>query len=129
MDEEFYAVVKLVSGEELFSLVSPVEENGVDYLILYNPIKINKQDVNNDYSLYKVEPWLKLTTENIYILEKAKIITVVESTDEYNIKIYKKYVNKTKSVRGGYSLSRSEGYIANIKKARMLLEKIYRNTR
>jgi hypothetical protein len=129
MDEEFYAVVKLVSGEELFSLVSPAEENGVDYLILYNPIKINKQDVNNDYSLYKVEPWLKLTTENIYILEKAKIITVVESTDEYNIKIYKKYVNKTKSVRGGYSLSRSEGYIANIKKARMLLEKIYRNTR
>lgn len=129
MDEEFYAVVKLVSGEELFSLVSPAEENGVDYLILYNPIKINKQDVNNDYSLYKVEPWLKLTTENIYILEKAKIITVVESTDEYNIKIYKKYVNKTKSIRGGYSLSRSEGYIANIKKARMLLEKIYRNTR
>ena len=129
MDEEFYAVVKLVSGEELFSLVSPAEENGVDYLILYNPIKINKQDVNNDYSLYKVEPWLKLTTENIYILEKAKIITVVESTDEYNIKIYKKYVKKTKRVRGCYSLSRSEGYIANIKKARMLLEKIYRNTR
>lgn len=129
MSEEFYAVVKLVSGEELFALVSPAEENGVDYLILYTPIKIIRQDSNNDYSVYKVEPWLKLTSENVYILEKSKIITVVESTDEYNIKIYKKYINRTKDVRGSYSLSRSEGYIANIKKARMILEKIYRNTR
>jgi hypothetical protein len=126
MNEEFYATVKLVSGEEIFSLVSPDEENGLEYLILFTPIKIIKHDLNKDYSYYKVEPWMKLTTENTFIIEKSRIITVIESFDEELINIYKRYINKGNNTRGNYDLTRSEGYITNIKQARMILEKIYR---
>lgn len=126
MNEEFYATVKLVSGEEIFSLVSPDEENGLEYLILFTPIKIIKHDLNKDYSYYKVEPWMKLTDENTFIIEKSRIITVIESFDEELINIYKRYINKTNNTRGNYDLTRSEGYITNIKQARMILEKIYR---
>lgn len=126
MNEEFYATVKLVSGEEIFSLVSPDEENGLEYLILFTPIKIIKHDLNKDYSYYKVEPWMKLTTENTFLIEKSRIITVIESFDEELINIYKRYINKGNNTRGNYDLTRSEGYITNIKQARMILEKIYR---
>lgn len=126
MNEEFYATVKLVSGEEIFSLVSPDEENGLEYLILFTPITIIKHDLNKDYSYYKVEPWMKLTTENTFLIEKSRIITVIESFDEELINIYKRYINKGNNTRGNYDLTRSEGYITNIKQARMILEKIYR---
>lgn len=126
MNEEFYATVKLVSGEEIFSLVSPDEENGLEYLILFTPIKIIKHDLNKDYSYYKVEPWMKLTNENTFLIEKSRIITVIESFDEELINIYKRYINKGNNTRGNYDLTRSEGYITNIKQARMVLEKIYR---
>jgi hypothetical protein len=126
MNEEFYATVKLVSGEEIFSLVSPDEENGLEYLILFTPIKIIKHDLNKDHSFYKVEPWMKLTNENTFLIEKSRIITVIESFDEELINIYKRYINKGNTTRGNYDLTRSEGYITNIKQARMILEKIYR---
>jgi len=126
MNEEFYATVKLVSGEEIFSLVSPDEENGLEYLILFTPIKIIKHDLNKDQSFYKVEPWMKLTNENTFLIEKSRIITVIESFDEELINIYKRYINKGNNTRGNYDLTRSEGYITNIKQARMILEKIYR---
>ena len=38
MGEEFYSIIKLVSGEEVFSLVSVDENDGDPLLILQNPI-------------------------------------------------------------------------------------------
>jgi hypothetical protein len=124
MQDEFYAVVKLVSGEEIFGIVSPTEEQGEQYLIISDPITITRHELDNVYS-YKIEPWLKLTQETIFVLEKSKIITVVESFDNEIIKIYKRYLNKLDS-SGNYVLNRSEGFIDNVKQARMTLEKIYR---
>ena len=40
MEEDFYAVIKLVSGEEIFSIVCPSEEEGRIMLILNNPVTI-----------------------------------------------------------------------------------------
>jgi hypothetical protein len=124
IQEEFYAVVKLVSGEEIFGKVSPTEEQGEEYLILLDPIIIIIEELNNVY-FYRIEPWLKLTEETIFFLEKSKIITIVESFDEELIKIYKRYLNKS-DFGGTYVLNRSEGFIDNVKRARMILEKIYR---
>ena len=38
MGDEFYAIIKLVSGEEILSLVCPDENDGDAVLILQNPI-------------------------------------------------------------------------------------------
>ena len=40
MEKEFYSIIKLVSGEEILSLVCPDENDGDPVLILQNPIKI-----------------------------------------------------------------------------------------
>ena len=41
MEEEFYAVIKLVSGEEIFSLVSVDDQEDKTMLILNNPVTID----------------------------------------------------------------------------------------
>lgn len=126
MNEEFYAVVKLVSGEEIFAIVMPTVENDTDYLIMSDPIVISKVSTNNGLYAYKVEPWLKLTTESIFILEKSRIITVVESFDQEMVFLYKRYLNSNNSSSAGnYRLNRNEGYVNNVKEIRTQLEKIY----
>ena len=41
MGEEFYAIIKLVSGEEIFSLVMSDEVNDDTVIVLQNPVIIN----------------------------------------------------------------------------------------
>lgn len=128
MEEEFYAVVKLVSGEEIFGIVSPTNEDGVDYLLIYEPIKILPLTVSEDAYYYKVEPWLKLSKETLFVIEKSKIITVIESSDKQFIQLYKRYiVTKDTTSAGNYKLSKNEGYINNVKDVRSILEKIYKS--
>jgi hypothetical protein len=128
MFNEFHAVVKLVSGEEVYGLVSPCIEDNVQYLILSNPIKIIKVTLKNEYG-YKIEPWLKLTPENLFIVEKSKLITVIESFDEELKEVYQKYlrsINVTDA--GNYVLSKKDGYINNVREVKSLLEKIYKSS-
>ena len=41
MEEDFYASIKLVSGEEIFAKISPSEENENLCFLLLNPIISN----------------------------------------------------------------------------------------
>ena len=38
MGEEFYSIIKLVSGEEIFSLVTVDENSGDPVIVLQNPL-------------------------------------------------------------------------------------------
>ena len=40
MEEDFYASIKLVSGEEIFGEVMPSDENGRTVLIISDPVEI-----------------------------------------------------------------------------------------
>lgn len=126
MNEEFYAVVKLVTGEELFGIVSPTYEQGIEYLIVSDPIIITRLDLQDGYIGYKIEPWLKLTDDTIHFIEKSKIITVIESFDEELITLYRTYLETPDNIGGSYTLDRSEGFVDNVKNFRYTLEKLYR---
>ena len=47
MEEDFYASVKLVSGEEIFGEVMPSEENGRTVLIISDPVEIETVSMNS----------------------------------------------------------------------------------
>ena len=47
MEEEFYASIKLVSGEEVFALVSASEEEDRTLLILDNPVIISPMEARD----------------------------------------------------------------------------------
>ena len=87
MGDEFYSIIKLVSGEEIFSLIS-VDDSGDDaIIILQNPIIMTMYS-NSNGSHIKVKPWIELSEEDFFMIKSDKIITMTESTDDRLIQIY-----------------------------------------
>ena len=82
MEEEFHAIIKLVSGEEIFSLVmveNPDDEDPL--LVLQNPLIMYMHSAGRSQYI-KVKPWLDLTDEDIYMIRLSKVITMTESKNE-----------------------------------------------
>lgn len=129
MEEEFYSIIKLVSGEELFSLVSTDDNDGDPLLILQNPITIKMVESSQGIFI-KVKPWMELTPDNIFIVRPDKIITMTESKDEKLIEVYNNYIEEDDSIEvhtpsGKTKPSRKMGYISSVEEARKSLENLY----
>lgn len=125
MEQEFYAAIKLVSGEEIFSLVSASEEEDRTLLIMDNPVIITPITAKNGMVVgYKVEPWMCLPDDSMYIIDVNKIITMSEIYDQDIINVYERF-NKTTS---RVSIDRDMGFLSKVKDARKTLEKVYRNS-
>ena len=81
MEEDFYATVKLKSGEEIFAKVAASEEDDRTMLIVSNPIIVSEIKSKNGAIGYKVEKWLKTTNEDMFILNLEDVLTMSESSD------------------------------------------------
>lgn len=128
MEDDFYASIKLVSGEEIFARVIPCEEDGKINLLLTNPITFSEVKNRAGETGYKVEPWIKTTSEDMFIINMNYVITMTESNDLEIIKMHQSFVrkfNNTKNKRP--NVSRKMGYISNVNDAKELLEKIFKN--
>ena len=79
---EFLAAIKLVSGEELLSMVTSVHDENGDYLIVENPIEVEEVMLPNKQAGAKVQPWMKFSREEQFVIPKDKIITIVEVAEE-----------------------------------------------
>jgi hypothetical protein len=124
MEQEFYASVKLVSGEEIFAVVCPTHEENRTLLILENPVIIDPMVSRNSGIVgYKVKSWMKIPNDDIFIIDMNKVITMTEIHDEQIIGIYKKYLNDSSQV----NLEKSMGFISKVDDARKVLEKLYNN--
>ena len=95
MGDEFYSVIKLVSGEEIFALVCVDESEDEPILILHNPIKMKPlHPQSNQLSYIKVTPWMETIDEDMFVLRMDKVITMIECKDKKLIKIYKQYLDE-----------------------------------
>ena len=129
IEDDFYATVKLKSGEEIFAKVAASEEDDRTMLLVSNPIVINELKGKNGLVGYKIEPWLKTTTDDMFILNMNDVLTLSESSDVEMIMMYQDYVRSSnKNVTNHYKLNRKMGYIANINDAKEILEKIFKST-
>ena len=72
MGEEFYAIIKLVSGEEIMSVVMADDNNDEVILILQNPV-IMQMCQNGVGHYIKVKPWMDLNDEDMHILSLIHI--------------------------------------------------------
>ena len=129
MEEEFYASVKLVSGEEIFGEVMPSEENGRTVLIISDPVEIETVSMNGSHDGLRMMPWLRsMPTESIIIIPMDKVITVVEAREESEVvAYYQKFIMTNLS--GGSSdkikVTKKMGYVISVEKARENLERIF----
>jgi len=131
MEEEFYAIIKLVSGEEIMSVVMPDENNEETILILQNPV-IMKMYQNGVGHYIKVKPWMDLNDDDMHIIKLDKIITMSETTNEKLIGVYNNYISDEKetikiaSSDGKVKPDANMGYISSVDQARKNLEDLFK---
>jgi hypothetical protein len=132
MEDDFYASIKLISGEEVFARVMPCIENENINLLLNNPVTFSEIKNRNGMCGYKIEPWLKTSREDLIMVNMERVITICESTDTEMIQLHQSFVDKYQSIKhkklSKGNVTRKMGYIANIKEAKNLLEKIYKKS-
>ena len=129
MGEEFHAVLKLITGEEIFSLVSVDENDGDSIIMLSNPV-IMKMHSSPAGKYVKVKPWLELPDQDLFLIKYDKIITMSEVTDEQMIKFYDRYLNEDDidiEIDGKVSLTDKMGFLTTVDDARLKLEEIFKD--
>ena len=129
MEDDFYATLKFKSGEEIFCKVASTEEETEFMLLVSNPIIVHEVKGRVGIVGYKIEPWLKTTTEDMFLINMNDILTMSESNDIEMITMHQNYIKNNKLSSDGsskYKLDRKMGYIANINDAKSILEKIYK---
>ena len=127
MGDEFHAVLKLVTGEEIFALVSVDENDGDPIIMLSNPV-VMKMLYNGVGQYVKVRPWLELPTEDLFLMKYDKIVTMSEISDKQMIKFYNRYLNEDDvdiELDGKVSLNPKMGFITTVEDARKSLENIF----
>ena len=129
MEEDFYATVKFKSGEEVFAKVAASEEEGRTMLIVFHPIIVKELKGRSGVVGYKVEPWLKTTTDDMFIVNLSDVLTLSESSDIEMIMMYQDYLRSSdKESQNQASLSRSMGYLGTVNDTKELLEKIFKKS-
>ena len=126
IEDDFYATLKLRSGEEIFAKVAASDEDNRTMLILHHPITVSEIKGRGGIVGYKVEPWLKTTKEDMFIINLDNVITLSESVDLEMINMYQNFLRD--SQRDPFNqpkMSRRMGYITTVDDARNFLEKIF----
>ena len=130
IEDDFYATLKLKSGEEIFAKVAASEEEGRTMLIINNPITVSEIRGRNGIVGYKVEPWLKTTKEDMFIMNLDNVMTLSESTDMEMICMHQNFIRDSheSSQDQHTKLNRRMGYVATVNAARAKLEEIYKDS-
>ena len=127
IEDDFYATIKLKSGEEVFARVAASEEEDRTMLIIHSPVTF--VEIKNKGGLvgYKVEPWLKTTREDMFIVNMDNVITLSESSDMEMIVMYQHFLRDAqRELHHQHKLNRRMGYISNVNDAKENLEKIFK---
>ena len=134
MGDEFYAIIKLVSGEELLALVSIDENDGDPLVVMQNPITMKVLHSSHGMHI-KVKSWLEMASDDFFIVKPDKIITMTETTDDRLIDIYTNYIEDEDSIdvynpqeektSGKVKPSPKMGYITTVEESRKHLEDLY----
>ena len=129
MGEEFYAIIKLTSGEEIISLVMIDENDGDPVVVLQNPVTMKAY--HNQHGMHiKVKSWIEMSSDDFFMIKLDKIITMTETKDQKLIDIYTDYISDDSTdvyhPSGQVNITSDMGYISTVGEARNKLENIFK---
>ena len=132
MGEEFHSIIKLISGEEVFALVS-IDENYEDsVIILQNPVVI-KSINHNGTTILKIKPWIELSDDDIFMVKSDRVLTMTECKDKKIIEIYNNFLSHDPMMAyqpyGQVGVSSEMGYVSTVQDARKRLEELFKITK
>ena len=129
MEEEFYATVKLLSGEELVAKVCYLPDE--DKLMLERPLIVENARQRKgqlEVSGFALKEWVSATFDTMFVIKRDHVLTMVEIEGEI-VDFYEKTLNRLesgKSLAGrGNKLPRGSGYLGSVKEMKKTLEDIF----
>ena len=137
--KDFYATIKLITGEEIFALVSVDNEEDEPVVIMQNPV-IMKVLSTGRGQMMKIRPWLEVPGDDVYIVKYDKLITMSEVKDKMIISMYQTYCDEgdfdfgtfvddsMKTDKRNQEVTKKMGYISNVEDARKKLEDLFKDT-
>ena len=130
MGDEFYGVIKLITGEEIFALIS-VEENDHGNPVVLVQTPVTMKVLSHAHGQYvKIKPWLELADEDMYLINYDRVITMTQVKDSDLIGFYKRYLKDDEvdiELDGKVKLHENMGFISTVDDARKKLEDIFKN--
>ena len=128
IEDDFYGTIKFKNGEEIFAKVAASEEEDRTMLIVHTPVMVSEVKVKGGLVGYKVEPWLKTSREDMFIINMDNILTLSESSDMEMIGMYQNFLEDfKKDTQNNTKINRKMGYLATVDAARGYLEKMYKD--
>ena len=135
MGSDFHATIKLITGEEIFALVSVDNTEQDPVIIMQSPV-IMKVLSTGKGSMMKIRPWLEVPGDDIYIIKYDRILTMSEVKDKMIISMYTTYCDEgdfdfgefINEESSNHEVTKKMGYISNVEDARKKLEDLFKDT-
>ena len=131
-DQEFLATLKLVSGEEVISMVLYLEDE--DKVLLSNPFTVEasrQKQGQLEITGFSFKEWVMASFDDMYIISRDHIITITETKGPIE-EFYKKNLEKIQSskqlLHKPNKLPRKSGYLGSINDTKNTLENIYKKS-
>ena len=131
-DEEFLATLKLVSGEEVISMVLYLEDE--DKVLLSNPFSVEQSRQKQgqlEITGFSFKEWVMASFDDMYIIGRDHIITITEVQGPIK-EFYEKNLEKIQShkqlLHKPNKLPRKSGYLGSINDTKNTLENIYKKS-
>ncbi len=122
-EEEFLGALKIVTGEEVLSKVTYVNDENGNYLVLENPIVVEEVTMDSRVGA-KVSPWMKFSKERSFIVPMDRIVTCVECDIEVSM-FYEMSIEKIDPDYNKKTASK-EGDLGTVEESRAILESIFK---
>jgi len=122
-EEEFLGALKIVTGEEVLSKVTYVNDENGNYLVLENPIVVEEVTMDSRVGA-KVSPWMKFSKERSFIVPMDRIVTCVECDMEVSM-FYEMSIEKIDPDYNKKTASK-EGDLGTVEESRAILESIFK---
>ena len=132
--KETFAIIKLVSGEELFAQVEEFYDQQTKSLLLIDPCVMKEIPYRRSgASIFKVDAWMKLADDSIYCLELKHVMCYQRCHDPHLIRTYRKWTRAINNepeeiVKSKVGVSTSMGYVSSVETTRETLEKLYKES-
>ena len=136
---DFHATIKLITGEEIFALVSVDNSEDEPVVIMQNPVVMKVLSTGRG-QMMKIRPWLEVPGDDVYIIKYDRIITMSEVKDKMIISMYQTYCDEgdfdfgefineepSKNTKN-HEVTKKMGYISSVEDARKKLEDLFKDT-
>ena len=81
LEDDFYCTIKFKGGDEIFAKVAADVDDDRTMLLVSNPIVVEEVKLRGTTVGHKFEPWLKSTSDDMFVVNIDDVLTMSESED------------------------------------------------